>query len=236
MAGFLVGYEIMKYILRREGKPQTYLDALLVHMLVGTVVGARLGHCLFYEPGYYLAHPQEILFVWQGGLASHGGAIGILIALWLYSRKYPETPYLWILDRIVIPVALGGAFIRIGNLFNSEIYGKPTSVPWAFIFTQVDPLPRHPSQIYEALFYLLFFFLLFRLYRKNPTPAPGRYFGLFLVGIFGFRFLVEFVKDVQVDFERNLPLDMGQWLSLPLIGVGLYFLLRKRSPLAPNAA
>lgn len=227
-SGFLFGYIIMQKIFLREQISMKVLDRLSIYMLVGTVVGARLGHCFLYEPVYFLSHPWEILNIRQGGLASHGAAIGILLALWMFSRK-EKKPFSWIVDRIVIVVALSGFFIRTGNLMNSEIYGNVTNVPWAFIFDKVDNQPRHPSQIYEALTYLiLFIFLAWLYFKRNAAQKPFLMFGYFLVICFGFRFFVEFIKDVQVDFERTMFLDMGQWLSIPFIIAGIYFIGRKK--------
>ncbi len=222
---FIVGYEIMRRIFRKENKNEEDLNDLVWYMIWGTVIGARLGHCLFYNPSYYLSHPLEILMIWKGGLASHGAAIGILIAIYLYSKKKSDQTFLWVMDRVVITVALAGAFIRTGNLFNSEIIGKPTNLPWAFVFERVDNLPRHPSQIYEALAYLIIFILLYRLYLKYYSKLnEGYLFGLFLTLIFSFRFLVEFVKARQEPWEVGLPLDMGQILSIPLIIAGVIIL------------
>lgn len=224
--GFLFGYLIMQKIFKLENVDQKVLDRLSLYMLIGTVVGARLGHCLFYEPDYYLSNPLEILNIRQGGLASHGAAIGIIIALWLFSRR-EKRPLSWILDRIVIVVALAGSLIRIGNLINSEIYGAPTNVPWAFVFEHVDAVPRHPSQIYESLVYLLLFVWLWWLYSKTKAAQKPYYlFGIFLLVCFGYRFLIEFIKDVQVPFEQQMMLNMGQWLSIPFILLGLYFVFR----------
>lgn len=224
---FLVGYGIVQWIYRREQQPERDLDRLLVYMLVGAVVGARLGHCLFYEPAFYLRHPLEILKVWEGGLASHGGAVGILLALWIYSRARPGQPYLWLLDRIAVPAALGGFFIRLGNLFNSEILGTPTEVPWAFVFVRVDALPRHPAQLYEALAYALIFAGLLMVYRRRGAQTPrGLLFGLFLLLVFGARVLIEFVKVRQAAFGEALPLSMGQLLSIPLILAGLMLVVQ----------
>ncbi len=226
MLSFLVGLYIFNWIYKKEKKPIADLDSLLIYMLFGTVIGARLGHCLFYDPAYYLSHPIKILKVWEGGLASHGAAIGILIALWLYARKKPDQPFLWLVDRIVIVVALAGSFIRLGNLFNSEIIGAPIHLPWAFIFVRVDNIPRHPSQIYESLAYLIIFLVLFFMYKKKGAELPrGKLFGWFLILVFGFRFFVEFVKAPQEAFEQTLPLDMGQILSIPLVLFGIYILL-----------
>jgi prolipoprotein diacylglyceryl transferase len=197
-------------------------------MAIGTVIGARLGHCLFYEPEYYLQNPVEILKIWRGGLASHGAAIGILAALWLFVRKY-KKPFIWILDRIVVVVALAGALIRLGNLMNSEIYGIETSLPWGFVFiSAVKPeiVPKHPTQIYEALTYFLIFGLLLRIYiRSDSKFRPGTLFSWFLILVFGMRFLIEFIKEDQVDFEAGMALNMGQWLSIPFVLLGIALLL-----------
>ena len=224
---FIVGYEIMRRIFRDEGKPEKDLDSLTFYMIIGTVLGARIGHCLFYAPEYYLANPLEILQVWQGGLASHGAAIGILMSLWIFVKKKKIYDYLWMLDRIVIVVALSGLFIRTGNFFNSEILGKPTNSPLGVIFTSFDPLPRHPAQLYEAFAYLLLFIALYWLYKKSKgAPPRGRLFGIFLIVCFSSRFLLEFLKETQVSFEKTLPLDMGQILSIPLVIAGIYFLAK----------
>ena len=191
------------------------------------MAGARLGHCLFYDPAYYLRHPLEILAFWKGGLASHGGAVGILIALYWYARRRPDQPYLWLLDRIAVPAALAGSLIRLGNLFNSEILGHPTQVPWAFVFPLFDSTPRHPVQLYESLAYMLVFIILLRLYARWRAETPrGSLLGLFLVMIFTSRFFLEFFKEPQAAYERNFALTVGQWLSLPLILAGLAFLWR----------
>lgn len=240
--GFLFGYLIMRNIYRRERMAESTLDKLLVYMLVSTIIGARLGHCLFYEPEYYLPHPLKILAVWEGGLASHGGAIGILIGLFIYARKV-KKPYLWILDRIVIPVCLVGALIRCGNVMNHEIYGTPTSLPWGFVFMRgteqfcgtfddytlctswgncCSPnewLPCHPTGLYEALFCLLAMGILLWMYFKRDlgNKQPGVMFSVFLLVIFGSRIAIEFLKNVQVEFENDMVFDMGQWLSVPFV-------------------
>ena len=224
---FLVGFQIMTKIFKHEKKNLNDLNDLVWYMILGTVIGARLGHCLFYNPSYYLSNPVEILKIWHGGLASHGAAIGILLAIYLYSKKKKDQPFLWAMDRIVITVALGGFFIRTGNLFNSEIIGKPANVPWSFVFVRAhvpDPLtPRHPAQLYEALAYLTIFFILNHLYKKYDGKFNNGYlFSIFLILVFGFRFFVEFFKEVQEPWEAALPLDMGQLLSIPLIILGVY--------------
>jgi len=225
---FVVGYYIMLRIFRKENIPEPLLDQLSMYMLIATVVGARLGHVFFYEPASYLAHPLDILKIWQGGLASHGAAIGIIVALLLFARK-TRQPFFWVIDRIVIVVALSGFFIRTGNLFNSEIYGNLTNLPWGFIFERAgESLPRHPTQIYEGLCYLiLFFFLLWFYYKKDGKPRPGYLFGIFLIVVFGFRFIVEFIKEPQVDFETAMTLNMGQLLSIPLVIAGIIILAMK---------
>lgn len=226
-ASFYFGYILFNRFFKLENVPLEVLDKLTIYMAVGTVVGARLGHCLFYEPQYYLSNPWEILFIWHGGLASHGAAIGILLSLYYFSRK-EKRDYLWTLDRIVITVALAGFFIRTGNLMNSEIYGVQTSLPWGFIFVHADEkVPRHPTQIYEALSYLAIFLMLLRLYFSHKgKPPQGLLFGLFLVLIFGVRFLVEFIKNEQVDFEKGMSLNMGQLLSIPFVLIGLFIIYK----------
>lgn len=226
VSGFIIGYYIFTRFFKREGLPDFLLDPLLYTLLIAAVVGARLGHCLFYEPEYYLARPIEILKVWEGGLASHGGAVGILIAIWYYVKKYGKRydfDYLWLMERIGIATALAGALIRLGNLMNSEIYGNPTDLPWGFIFVlRGETLPKHPTQLYEALAYLITFAILMHLYwRMLPKLKKGTLFGTFLIGIFGARFFIEFVKEPQVAFEQGMALNMGQLLSIPFVLAGV---------------
>lgn len=222
VSGFIIGYYIFLWFFKREKLPVDILDVLLYTLLGSAVVGARLGHCLFYEPQYYLAHPFEILMTWHGGLASHGGAIAILIGMWWYVKKYGKKynfDFLWLMDRIGIPSALAGALIRLGNLMNSEIYGNPTDQPWGFIFTlRGETLAKHPTQLYESLSYLLIFVILMFLYYKFlPRLKRGTLFGLFLIGLFSARFFIEYVKEPQVAFEQGMALNMGQLLSIPFI-------------------
>lgn len=232
-SGFVIGYYILQKVFKNEGLGDATLDRLTVYVAVGTIIGARLGHCLFYEPTYYLAHPVEILKVWHGGLASHGAAIGILLALWLFVRK-EKKPFIWAIDRVVIVVALAGALIRFGNLMNSEIYGVETTLPWGFVFLRNgENAPKHPTQIYESLAYLLTFVILLRVYWKNMgKQKPGLLFGLFLIFVFGFRFLVEYLKEDQVAFEAGMKLNMGQLLSIPFIiaGIALLFWAFRKTP------
>lgn len=323
--GFLFGQMIITRIFKAEGKSEKDVDALTFYMISATVIGARLGHCLFYQPDYYLANPIEILKIWEGGLASHGATVGILVAMWLYSRNRPDQSWLWILDRIVIVVALGGAFIRTGNLMNSEILGKPTDLPWGTVFlhqsveslmrveqgaidkididkehkdtvlhgetlqpiwlhitfkrdampgnstqaylqsslplalvsanrdernvefypelaqaktrfdasgkstltVRVFGVPRHPSMIYEAFSTLLLFVVLYLYWRRNIDRLPeGRIFSIFVVVLFTLRFFYEFLKENQVEFESQLPLNMGQILSIPLVFFGGYLFFK----------
>lgn len=227
-SGFVIGYYIMLWIFNSEKKKQSDLEALTITMILGTVIGARLGHCLFYDPIGYLSNPLSILKVWEGGLASHGAAIGIITALYIYVRKRPDISLLWILDRIVIVVALSGFLIRMGNFFNSEILGSPADVSWAVIFSRIDMIPRHPAQLYESFTYLAIFIYLLNLYRtKKGTEKPGYLFGSFLVFVFDARFIIERYKEVQSTFEKGWYLDLGQLLSIPFIIIGLYFMLRK---------
>ena len=225
--GFLAGLLVMQWVFRMEGRSRQDVDRLFQYVVIGSLVGARLGHCLFYDPGYYLAHPVAILKIWEGGLASHGTGIGLFLALYLYARNTPGQSYLWILDRLSIATVLAGAFIRLGNLFNSEILGKPTDLPWAFIFARVDRLPRHPVQIYESLAYVSLFLVLLTLYRRKQTGLPpGLLLGVFLTGTFGARFVIEFLKVRQAAFGHDFLFSMGQLLSMPLILLGGWMLYR----------
>ncbi len=225
-SGFFFGYLIFLKFRKKEELPIELLDKLTIYMALGTIIGARIGHCLFYEPDYYLSNPVEILKIWRGGLASHGAGIGILIALWLFVRKY-KKPFIWVLDRIAVIVALAGAFIRLGNLMNSEIYGVETTLPWGFVFIRnLEVVPKHPTQIYEALIYFLVFLLLFWIYIKTDgKPRPGILFGLFLMLVFGMRFMIEFIKEDQVAFESGMALNMGQWLSIPFVVLGVWMIV-----------
>ncbi len=221
--GFMVGYSITQKIFLKENRNEEDLSSLLFHIMVGTIVGARVGHCLFYEPEYYLSHPLEILFVWRGGLASHGGTIGVLLALWLYKRKHPDQGYIWLADRLSIGTAFTAACIRIGNFFNSEILGKPSDAPWAIIFAaNGDMVPRHPAMLYESSAYLILFGILFYMYWKTDSAkVKGRMIGTMLAWIFTARFFIEFVKENQVPFEAGMTLNMGQLLSIPFIIIGV---------------
>lgn len=230
LSGFVIGFAIFKWYYKREGLPQNLLDPLLYALIIGTIVGARLGHCLFYEPSIYLADPIRILKVWEGGLASHGGAIGVLVAVWWYVHKYGKKygfSYLWLIDRLVIAVAFAGCMIRLGNLMNSEIYGNPTNLPWGFIFElRGETVAKHPTQLYEALSYLFLGVGLLLNYKyRLPKLKEGWTFGVFLIVLFGMRFLIEYIKEPQVAFEEGMSLNMGQWLSVPFIIAGIIMLV-----------
>ena len=287
--GFVIGSFVLTHIYKKEGVRPYWVDVITFYMVVGTVLGARLGHVFFYQPEYYLQHPADILKIWEGGLASHGATIGILLAVFIFSRRN-KFDYLWVLDRIVIVVAIGGACIRLGNLMNSEIVGKPSTAPWAFVFprdtehlqpasaplpagavqvaaasftdregklhyellpkdtlitsnspqairhNRINPaspmaVPRHPTQIYESLFCIFLLVLLYGLWNKYKERTPrGLLFGLFVVLLFSFRILVEYLKENQVSDETGIiaqyHLNIGQLLSIPFILIGLWVLLR----------
>ena len=236
--GLVVAIVIVQKIFEKERLPEKWFDSLFVHMMLGIVVGARLGHCLFYEPAYYLANPLKILAIWEGGLASHGGVIGIIIAVWLYSKKVSRKSMLWTFDRVIVPTGFAAAAIRLGNLMNHEIYGGATSQPWGFRFITnighwkagAEPIfsePSHPTQIYEALIYLLVFAITMHLYWKtNAIKRQGLLIGIGMIIIFVSRFLIEFVKHVQVPSEiamrESTGLILGQWLSIPFVLWGLW--------------
>ena len=242
IAAFILGMYIFANMLKRENKDPKLLEKVFYTIFFSTLIGARVGHCLFYEPSYYLAHPVEILWPikdgeWIGyhGLASHGAAIGILIGLYYYSRKN-KLPYLWSLDRIVITVALAGFFIRIGNLMNSEVYGTETNLPWGFIFAKNGEfLPKHPTQLYEALSYLAIFGMLYFMYlKRKPNAINGVIFSAFLILLFTARLMIEFIKEPQVENEYVWGLNLGQRLSIPFIIVGfviLWYVYRKKKKL-----
>lgn len=227
LIGFFVSVKAFSWICIQEKKRNLEIDSLLVYIVLGTIIGARLGHCFFYEPKFYLENPFEILAIWHGGLASHGGGIGVLIAIWLFSKKYKDFSFAWLVDRASPMVAFTGGLIRIGNLINSEIIGKPTDLPWSFVFDNVDKVPRHPSQIYESLSYFLISLVGLKVYKKfNSKPPQGLLFGLTISLIFIFRIIWEFFKENQEPFETNMFLNMGQILSIPFIVVGLFFVVR----------
>lgn len=243
--GIFLALIIVGKLYKNEKLPETWMDKQFMYVVIGTILGARLGHCFFYEwhllkqpveflgitfkyGNPYLSKPWELLYIWQGGLASHGGALGIIIAMYFYNKKVTHKGFIWGFDRLVIGAAITGAAIRLGNLMNSEIYGSVTNLPWGFIFTQDpqgDGLPHHPTQIYEILYCLVTFAVTWWLYwKKKAYLREGLIFGVFLIGVFGTRFLLEFIKLNQEDFEGGLLLNMGQILSIPFIIWGLYLI------------
>lgn len=236
--GFIVGQYVMAGFFKREGKRAEDIDELLLYMVFSTILGARLGHCLFYQPDFYLSNPIEILKIWEGGLASHGGAIGILLGLYLYIRKKPDLITKDKFDRVVIATAFGGFCIRLGNLMNSEIVGLPTDLPWGFVFERLgDDFARHPAQLYESLSCLLLFFMLYFGYQKLKGNIPeGQFFGIFLIYVFSLRIVYETLKENQVAFEEGMVMNMGQILSIPMVLGGIFLLVRsfQQPKSAPN--
>ncbi|MEO0896228.1 MAG: prolipoprotein diacylglyceryl transferase [Bacteroidota bacterium] len=236
--GFLAGVYICQAMFRRENIPEEWLEIGFISVLIGAIFGARLGHVFFYDWPYYSKNLIEIPMVWKGGLASHGAILGLGVTLWIYSRYVTKRSMVWIFDRMVVPTALAACFIRLGNLMNSEIVGLPAKdVPWAFVFKRlqdrpdiVDPLvPRHPVQIYEALAYLaIFVFLMYLYWRTDAKDRRGLIFGWFMTLIFTARFFLEYFKNSQGGFESSLGniLTTGQWLSIPCVVAGLYFIWR----------
>lgn len=222
---FILGIWFFGKMSVREGFDPKMVDSAFIIMFLSTLIGARVGHCLFYEPMHYLTHPLEILNIRQGGLASHGAALGLLGGIWIFTRKW-KVPYIWMLDRIGIVVAIGGACIRMGNLLNSEIYGTETTLPWGFVFINAgETMPMHPTQIYEAIMYLITFAVLMYMYwRTRASDRRGEMFGVFLIMLFGSRFLIESIKQVQEPFEQSMALNMGQILSIPFVVAGIAIL------------
>ena len=225
--GFIIGYDIVARMFKHEGAPERWLGILLAYLVVATIVGARLGHVFFYQWDYYSQHPAEIFMIWEGGLASHGGTIANIIALFLFSWFVSKKPASWVFDKVVIPIALVGGLIRLGNLMNSEIYGGPTDLPWGFVVLRNgETVPAHPTQIYEAVCYFLLFGLLMWMYwKKNAEERPWLITGVFFLGIFVPRFLIEYVKNVQVGSEYDMiaryGMNLGQMLSIPFIVLGV---------------
>lgn len=249
ITGMIIGYFVIRKMYRNELVPDEKLDKLLLYVVPATIIGARLGHVLFYGPYWdktnefgivekgYFSHPFEIVKIWEGGLASHGGAFMLLIALWVYAKREVKQPSLWIFDRIAAPIAITGMFIRLANLVNGEIVGYETDVPWAFQFMREDcksetcpweDIPaRHPAQLYEAIAYGLIFLILFRIYwKKSAWKVQGRVFGYFLILLFGARFVLEFFKVGQTDRDDTLAINTGQILSIPFVLLGCYLLWR----------
>lgn len=243
LVGLALAYFLMKWLYKKHKYSEEKFDPLFLYVFLGVLVGARLGHCLFYEPDYFLSSGQHVAemflpihflegggwkFTGFAGLASHGGVAGLLVGLWLYIRRF-KMPAWVVLDFMGIVSCVTATFIRLGNLMNSEIIGNITDVPWAFIFAHVDKMPRHPGQLYEAIAYACFFVIIFLIYKRHQDRVgTGLYFGLCLTLVFTFRFFIEFSKEVQESFEAGLPLNMGQMLSLPLIALGVWAIVRSR--------
>lgn len=219
------GFQVMKRIYIKEGLDVDSLDNLLIYCVVGIIVGARLAHCFFYDPAYYFSHPLKIFAIWEGGLASHGGGLGAILALFYYHKKV-KMPFLYLLDRLAIATAIFGFFVRMANFMNSEILGVPTNAPWAIIFERVDMLPRHPAQLYEAVAYLAIFIGLVAIYKYTKMKQKeGAIFGLFLCLVFGARFAIEFVKVKQAAYAGDWVMSAGQMLSIPFLVVGIALLI-----------
>lgn len=239
--GLIVAVYIVQIIFKKENLPEKWFDSLFIHMILGIVVGARLGHCLFYQPEYYLANPIEILKIWEGGLASHGGVVGIIVAVWLYSKRVTKKSMLWTFDRVMVPTGFTAGMIRLGNLMNHEIYGSVTDKPWGFRFVDnlhawmqgAEPIytqPSHPTQIYEAIIYFVIFAITMYMYWKTTAKdRPGLILGVGILLIFIARFFIEFIKNVQVESEtamrESTGLILGQWLSIPFIIWGIWLIV-----------
>ena len=232
--GFLFGLQHGEKMFKHENLDPKWLESLFYYLIIATIVGARLGHVLFYGWDYYSQHPIEILYIWQGGLASHGGVLGIIIAMFIWSKYVSKRSILWVLDRVVVPSVFVAALIRFGNLMNSEIYGMPTTLPWGFIFERNhETVAKHPTQIYEALCYLATFGVMLYMYWKTKAKDyQGLIVGVFFVMVFTARFFIEFIKEVQESFENSMSLDMGQWLSIPFVLTGIFLIVRalKKGP------
>lgn len=264
VTGLILGYFVIRRMYRKEGIPEAKLDTLVLYVILATIIGARLGHVIFYGPWWdvynsagvrveegYFSHPYNIIKIWEGGLASHGGGFAILFALWIYTKRVSEKSYLWILDKIAAPVAAAGIFIRLGNLVNSEIVGKQTDLPWGFKFiynpdsiidttqfqiTWENVMVRHPSQLYESLAYLaIFIFLLVLYWKREAWKREGVVFGWFMILVFGARFLIEFTKEPQVTERGEWLLNTGQLLSIPFVLTGVYLLWRARKRASASA-
>lgn len=232
----LSGLQVMKWIFATENLKAESLDTLLSYVVFGIIIGARLGHCFFYDPGYYFSNPLKILAIWEGGLASHGGVLGVMIATVIYAKKH-DTNYLWLLDRLAVSTALFGVFVRCANFVNSEILGVTTNVPWAIVFSRIDDLPRHPAQLYEAFSYLIIFVILLSIYKKFKANSPnGLLFGTCLTLVFTSRFLIESVKQKQAAYTTDVVFNTGQLLSIPFLILGIVLVVLALKKLKDNTS
>lgn len=228
--GLIGAYYFLTKQFKRLEIPQKTLDSLIFYLIMAAIIGARLGHCLFYEPDVYLSDPLRILNVREGGLSSHGAAVAIVIAMLIFIYKNKGFNFFSLGDLIAVVIPFSGMCIRIGNFINSEIVGKPADLPWSVVFMRNDMIPRHPGQLYEAVAYLiLLLILLFFFFKKDMYKKSGFLSGVFLIGMFVARFFIEYFKDVQVDFENSMALHLGQWLSIPFIILGIIMLLYSRN-------
>jgi len=241
--GFFICFLVLSWIYKREHRNEKELERLTLYLIFGAVIGARLGHCLFYDPIGYLSDPIQILFIWKGGLASHGAGIGLIIALLIFKMRYRSSDLIWIFDRVSIVVPIAATFVRLGNFFNHEIYGLETNLPWGVKFLYSDILihrteVRHPTQLYEALAYaLIFIFMLFLYKKKGAEIKKGLLTGIFLIFLFTARFFIEFLKERQEVWHNTLPLDLGQLLSIPFIILGIVFVVwsfKRKEPTITN--
>lgn len=225
VGSFVLGSYILTWMYKREGKDPAPVENLVLYLMLGAVLGSRLMHCFAYEPDFYLSHPLEILYIWKGGLASHGGLLGVFVSMYLFARRY-DVAYMWVVSRVAIPGALTAASVRFGNFFNSEILGLPSEQPWAIVFERIDLIPRHPVQLYEGLSYLLLFSILLVIYKKTTASFATKILpGIFLTSMFIIRFLLEYTKTRQADYTTSLPFTTGQMLSIPFILTGMIWIL-----------
>ncbi len=224
-SSIFAGLYFMKWVFQQENQNVESLDNLLIYVVIGIIVGARLGHCFFYDPGYYFSNPMKILAIWEGGLASHGGGLGAIIGTYFYTKKNPFK-FIWLLDRLAIATALFGIFVRSANFVNAEILGKPTDVPWAIVFQRIDNIARHPAQLYEAIAYAVIFVTLTLIYKLTKAKSnQGMLLGIFLIMTFTARFIIEYFKQQQAAYSIEVSMNTGQMLSIPFFIIGVFLVL-----------